>query len=288
MVLYADAAEVGRAVARLNPAWLPVILGLPLLNYFLRFLKWQYFLQRVEVFVPWRRSLSVFVAGFSMTVSPGKFGELLKCYLLRRGEGIEVSRTSPVVVAERITDLISMIVIALIGAAFLGGRAGLLAAGAGAAFVGLVMVVLLSQRAFGCVTNILCRFSFFASRREGICDFQDHCTNLLDGRSLLVTVPLGILSWGAEALVLCAVAASLGYGMGAGLALLAHAAGTIAGAVSMIPGGLGLTEITIDGLLTDALPVHTATAVTLLMRFATLWFAVLLGLAALGLQRRKG
>lgn len=288
MVLYADAAEVGRAVARLNPAWLPVILGLPLLNYFLRFLKWQYFLQRVEVFVPWRRSLSVFVAGFSMTVSPGKFGELLKCYLLRREDGIEVSRTSPVVVAERITDLISMIVIALIGAAFLGGRTGLLAAGAGAAFVGLVMVVLLSQRAFGCVTNILCRFSFFASRRESICDFQDHCTNLLDGRSLLVTVPLGILSWGAEALVLCAVARSLGYTVGAGLALLAHAAGTIAGAVSMIPGGLGLTEITIDGLLTDTLPVHTATAVTLLMRFATLWFAVLLGLAALGLQRRKG
>lgn len=287
MVLYADASEVGRAVTRLDPAWLPVILGLPLLNYFLRFLKWQYFLRRVEVTVPWRRSLSVFVAGFSMTVSPGKFGELLKCYLLRREDGIDVARTSPVVVAERITDLISMIVIALIGAAFLGGRAGLLAAGAGAAFVGMVMVVLLSQRAFGCATRLLCRFRFFESRREGICRFQDHCNDLLNLRSLVVTVPLGILSWGAEALVLCAVAASLGYSVGPGLALLAHAAGTIAGAVSMIPGGLGLTEITIDGLLTDTLPVHTATAVTLLMRFATLWFAVLLGLAALGLQKRK-
>jgi uncharacterized protein (TIRG00374 family) len=287
MVLYSDASAVGEAVTRLDPAWLPVILGLPLLNYLLRFLKWQYFLGRVDVSVPWRRSLEVFISGFSMTVSPGKFGELLKCYLLRSGEGIEVSRTSPVVVAERITDLISMVVIALIGAAFLGGRAGLLAAAAGTAFVGIVMVVLLSQRAFGCTTDLLCRFRFFRSRREAICRFQDHCSDLLDARSLAVTVPLGILSWGAEALVLCAVARSLGYTVGAGLALLAHAAGTIAGAVSMIPGGLGLTEITIDGLLTDTLPVSTATAVTLLMRFATLWFAVILGVAALGLQRRK-
>ena len=286
MVLYSDASAVGRAVSTIDPAWIPLILGLPLINYFLRFLKWQYFLGRVNVAVPWKRSLEVFVAGFSMTVSPGKFGELVKCYLLRREEGIEVSRTSPVVVAERITDLISMVIIALAGAALIGGKVGLIAAGAGAAFVGAAMVVLLSQRAFGCVTGLLCRFSFFSRRRQAICRFQEHCTNLLDAGSLAVAVPLGIASWGAEALVLCAVAGALGYRIEAPLALLAHATGTIAGAVSMVPGGLGLTEITIDGMLTDALSVSTATAVTLLMRFATLWFAVVLGVVALGLQRR--
>ncbi len=50
--------------------------------------------------------------------------------------------------------------------------------------------------------------------------------------------------------------------------------------------GLGLTEITIDGILAGSMSVSDATAVTLIMRFATLWFAVLLGWIILGLSRR--
>ncbi|MBD3370132.1 flippase-like domain-containing protein [Candidatus Fermentibacteria bacterium] len=287
MVLYSDASNVAKSVSGIDLAWIPAILALPLFNYFLRFLKWQYFLSRMGVSIPVRTSLWAFLAGFSMTVSPGKFGELLKCYLLKERRSIPVSVTSPVVVAERITDLLSMIVIAVVAALVLGGTTGLLAALAGALFAGLVMSAVLCTGFFEWLTGLLCRLSFFGKRKDGICAFRENCARLLDLRSLAVSVPLGILSWGVEAMVLCAVAAALGYSLSAWLALLAHSAGTIVGAVSMIPGGLGLTEITIDGIISEALPVSAATATTLLMRFATLWFAVLLGLAALGLRRRK-
>jgi hypothetical protein len=53
----------------------------------------------------------------------------------------------------------------------------------------------------------------------------------------------------------------------------------------MIPGGLGLTEATIDGLLAGSLGFAPATAVTLVMRFSTLWFAVAIGAATLALGR---
>jgi uncharacterized protein (TIRG00374 family) len=287
MVLYSDAGNVAKSVSGMNPGWIPAILALPLFNYFLRFLKWQYFLRRVGVSIPLRTSMWAFLAGFSMTVSPGKFGELLKSYLLREHSGVPVTVTSPVVVAERITDLLSMIVIAVVASLVLGGTTGLLAAVAGALFAGLVMLAILRTCFFEWLTRLLCRLSFFGKRKESICAFRENCARLLDLRSLSVAVPLGILSWGVEALVLCAVAASLGHTLSLWLALLAHSAGTIAGAVSMIPGGLGLTEITIDGIVSETLPVSAATATTLLMRFATLWFAVVLGLAALGLRRRK-
>lgn len=54
----------------------------------------------------------------------------------------------------------------------------------------------------------------------------------------------------------------------------------------MIPGGLGLTELTVDGLLTPRLGLACATAATLVMRFATLWFAVVIGVAVLAFERR--
>ncbi len=286
-VLLSDAREFAGAMAAFDARWLPALLGLPLVNYFLRFLKWQYLLGRTGVGLSRGRSLQVFLAGFSMTVSPGKFGEVLKSCLLRDREGIPVSLTSPVVVAERITDLMGMIVLALCGAAAAGGSGVLPVVASGAAFCILGVIVLSSRRAFSVISGALCRLRFFSTRRDAMCTFRETSARLLDARSLLVCVPLSIVSWGAEAMVLAAAAASIGYRLPAGLSLLAHSAGTIAGAVSMIPGGLGLTELTIGGLLSPSMGRSGAAAATILMRFATLWFAVVIGLVALSSQRRR-
>ena len=289
IVFLSDAKEAVNALSNLSFYWIPVFLCFSLVNYFLRFLKWNYFLVRVNVRIPWKESLSVFIAGFSMTVSPGKLGELLKCYLLKDHRNIPVSVTSPVVVAERITDLISMIFIAIIGLVLVRQRGAIIAVAAGIVFVLGVMIFLLWERGFGFLTNLLCRIKPVEKHRGSFEKFHSNVSSLLDTRSLLISVPLGILSWGSEALVLCLVAISLGIepGLPVGLALLAHSAGTIAGAVSMIPGGLGLTEITIGAILTGAMSEFNAAVTTLIMRFATLWFAVLLGIIVLGIIRKK-
>jgi len=289
IIFLSDAKEVGNALSGISLYWIPVFLSLSLLNYLLRFLKWQYFLGKIGVHIPPKESLAVFIAGFSMTVTPGKLGELLKCYLLKESRNIPVSKTSPVVVAERITDLISMIFIAVVGLVLTEHRGAMIAIGAGIVFVLAIMIFLLWEKAFGFLTNLLCRFKVIGKHRENFEKFHRNCSSLLDLKSLLISVPLGILSWGAEALVLCLVSLSLGIepGLSVGLALLAHSAGTIAGAVSMIPGGLGLTEITIGAILLTAMPESDAAVTTLIMRFATLWFAVLLGVIVLGIIKKK-
>jgi glycosyltransferase 2 family protein len=289
IVFLSDARQVGDAIASIRLYWVPLFLSLSLVNYFLRFLKWQYFLGKVSVKIPWKESLSIFVAGFSMTVSPGKLGELLKCYILKDRRNIPVSVTSPVVVAERITDLISMIIIAVLGLLLIRHRGAMIAVGAGILFVVAIMIFLLWEKAFGFLTDLLCRIRPVEKHRASFVNFRRNCSSLLDAKSLLISVPIGVLSWGAEAFVLCLVAISLGIepGLSAGLALLAHSAGTIAGAVSMIPGGLGLTEITIGAILTGVMSEPDAAVVTLIMRFATLWFAVLLGVIVLAAMKKN-
>jgi len=289
IILLSDIGSVGTALSSISLLWIPAFLSLSLINYFLRFLKWQYFLRRIGLTIPWRESLGVFLAGFSMTVSPGKLGELLKCYLLRDSRGIPVSRTSTVVVAERVTDLISMLFIALAGLLLVRDSGAGAAVAAGLVFTALVMILLVWRRAFDLVTGIVCRIGPLARFRSRLNEFHCTASKLLSVDSLAVSVPLGILSWGAEALVLCLVGLSLGLEppVTVGLALLAHAAGTVAGAVSMIPGGLGLTEITIGAVLLTTMSETDAAVVTLVMRFATLWFAVLIGVLVLWRIRRS-
>jgi uncharacterized protein (TIRG00374 family) len=63
---------------------------------------------------------------------------------------------------------------------------------------------------------------------------------------------------------------------------------TVVGAVSTLPGGLGAAEASIAGMLSLllSLSASTAAAATLLIRFATLWFGVTLGLIVWAFSKR--
>src|SRR3989441_12278069 len=105
------------AIVHFRWEYLPLILGLTLFNYFWRFIKWQYYLKRLEVKISWIKSLLIFLSGLSMAITPGKVGELLKSYFLKRITGEPISRTSPVIVAERLTDGLAMLLLASTGLA---------------------------------------------------------------------------------------------------------------------------------------------------------------------------
>src|ERR1700737_42112 len=118
IALYGDLPHLITAIARFRWAFLPIILGLTLFNYFGRFLKWQYYLKRLKITIHWRKSLLIFVSGLSMAITPGKVGELLKSYLLKRTTGAPISHTSPIIVAERLSDGLAMLMLATTGLVF--------------------------------------------------------------------------------------------------------------------------------------------------------------------------
>jgi len=112
-------------------------IALALANYVLRFLRWQLYLARRDVHVPVTSSALVFGAGLSLSITPGKLGELVKAYLLREMHDVPATATAPIVVAERVTDLIALVVVGLVGVAryglaptFVGIAAALVAIGA--------------------------------------------------------------------------------------------------------------------------------------------------------------
>jgi uncharacterized protein (TIRG00374 family) len=90
------------------------------------------------------------------------------------------------------------------------------------------------------------------------------------------------LSWSFECLGFYIVLKSYSTNLSFSLATFIYSFSTIAGAISMLPGGLGLTEGSMTGLLVlNKVQKDVAVAVTIIIRFATLWFAVVLGLISL-------
>src|SRR6185369_10785620 len=105
--------------------------------------------------------------------------------------------------------------------------------------------------------------------------------------SLVVPTVLSVLAWGAEGTALYVLLGGFGQVVSLSLSVVVYASATLAGALIPVPGGLGVVE----GLLRQGLlgfghvTLGAATAAMILVRLATLWWAVLVGFLALLILR---
>ncbi len=120
LLFFFNFGDVSRALAGFNLFLIPAVLGLVSLSYVGRFFRWLYYLKILKVSVPLGQNAAIFAAGLSMTISPGKLGEVLKSVFVRQASGAPIARTAPAVVAERATDGTGMVLWGFIGALALG------------------------------------------------------------------------------------------------------------------------------------------------------------------------
>lgn len=286
LLLLGDLRQVGKALQTFHWAYFPAALLLTLFNYTLRFFKFHYYLGQVGVRLggrgfPLRQSARLFVAGFPLAVTPAKAGEALKAVWLQRAAGLPVARGVAVVLAERLSDGLAVLVLASVGViayprywpAFL-----LLLALLG----GTVLVLQVRPLAYW-VLDIGERLPVIKKIVPALHQFYDGSYRLFRPGPALLAVGLGTLSWLGEGIGFYLILLGLGLAPGwelVSLAVFILAFSTLVGAVSSLPGGLGAAEASIAGMLVllGNVSAETAAAATLLIRFATLWLGVSLGL----------
>jgi uncharacterized membrane protein YbhN (UPF0104 family) len=283
--IWADVGRVGEALRAFRWRYMLYACLLAAANYGVRFLRWQYYLRRVGVTsVRTGDSLQVFLAGFALTITPGKLGEAVKAVLLRASHAIPMSKTAPIVIAERVTDLVALLLLALVGVFHYDVDRRFLVAGAALVVAGLVVVSVdpVAKAALAIAGKLP-----VAHRLD---DAHAHTAILLAPLSLIVTTLLATVSWFFECLAFWVVVQGFpGAHISIQGATFVYAAMTVAGALSFLPGGLGVTEAGMLALLVGKFSIAkgTAAAATFVTRAATLWFAVALGLPALLLYARR-
>jgi uncharacterized protein (TIRG00374 family) len=290
--LFADVRTLPEVLAGFRWEWLPLILGLTLLNYGLRFVKWQYYLHLLSIRgVSTGDSLGIFLSGMTMAMTPGKVGELLKSYMLRQVTGTPIAASAPMVMAERLTDGLAVLGLAALGLiVYPYGWQVLLG------FLAITVAILLVAQSRSLVHRLLA----WAERLPLVTKVAHHLSMLYESihlllrwRPVLIAVGLGMISWAGECLAFYFVLIGLGFQPDLTLLLQATfilAMATLVGSVSMLPGGLGAAEASVTGLLlllVQGMTQPLAVAATLLIRFCTLWFGVLLGMITLVLAGRR-
>jgi uncharacterized protein (TIRG00374 family) len=229
---------------------------------------------------------AIFTSGLSMTISPGKLGEVLKSVFVRRVSGAPIARTAPAVIAERATDGTGMVMWGFLGAFALNLPPWTMLMFLAVAIFGIA--VLRSKRLSLAAERILAKLPLVNRFAPHLRDFNGASNELLGTAPLLVGTAISFVSWGLECtgVYLCAV--GLGVDKPFLLIVFVFAVSSLLGVLSMLPGGIGAVEASLYGQFVTVANLSTgvAGALTLIIRLATLWFATLLGICGLLLVQR--
>jgi uncharacterized protein (TIRG00374 family) len=286
LTIYADYDQVIKTFITFNWVLLPVLLILSMSNYFLRFYKWDFYLKVINVHINKVDSILVFMSGLVMSVTPGKLGELLKAVLVKEIYQVPISKTAPVILAERITDFLSLLILSSIGAFIydFGTEITL-----GIALILFLIIALISNKSLSI---------YLLTKLEKIVFLRKYLANIhsayLSSYLLFKPIPLilmtllSLCAWGFECLGYFLILLNFNFDSGLLWASFSYSFSTIVGAISMLPGGLGLTEGSLTFLLMqNNVSKDYAVATTFIVRAVTLWFAVFVGIISIIFYQKK-
>lgn len=309
--LYANLSDLLSAFKKISPFYFPLLLCFASYNYIFRFIKWDFYVRCLEISITRKQSFTIFMAGLIMSISPGKFGEVLKAFLIKSINETPISRSAPIVVAERLTDFIGLIILVMIG--FSTSQSSLHIIVFSILIIISFLLVLSSPRLIYKIIDLFQRFlnHFFPQPTESITNSEDSnrwqslktamhslptklhiayesISLLVKPKRLLWTTILSVISWSFEGIAFVILLHAFKFYIPLTKGMFIYFFSIIIGALTMLPGGVGLTETSLSGLLIiNGLSKPIAIAATLIIRVATLWFAVAIGVFVLSLFMKK-
>ncbi|MGD8911946.1 MAG: lysylphosphatidylglycerol synthase transmembrane domain-containing protein [Candidatus Thiodiazotropha sp.] len=288
-VIVSNLNDVGESIAKLGLVGWLIVLGLSLVNYGLRFVRWEIYLRRLHSRIPILQSLAYYLGGFAFTTTPGKAGEAVRSLYLKR-HGVSYVQSLAAFFTERFVDLVAMVLLTLVAAlTFPDYRWPILVI---TALVFAFLPVIHAKPLHAFFEWKLQRLSSEKLRTvgSGLLELLRLSSTLLCSGQLYAGVVLALIAWGAEGVAFHVILQMLSVDTSLGLAVGIYSISVLAGALSFIPGGLGSTEaVMVMLLILVGADTPTAVAATLICRLATLWFAVIIGgtvLAALEINTR--
>lgn len=251
--------------------------ALCLASYGLRGWRWRLWMAHAGRPLGAAEGLRLYVAGYALTPTPGNVGEATRGLWLAH-QPLGTAASLAIFAAERLADLLGLVLIALPAALWLGAKW----------LTPTVMASLALLAVLGALLVWLFLGTGLARRLQGLQPWRHLQAKLLKpawqslSHQPATWLALTLLAWLAQGLAVALLCAQAGLDLAGWLAAGSYAMAMVGGALSALPAGLGGTEVLLAALLGgQGASASVAVAVTVLTRLLTLWLAVGLGLAAL-------
>ena len=272
--------EISRQLSRIGLVEILILLGLSLGNYVLRGLRWHVFARRLSLPISLADNLLHFAGGFAMSVTPGRLGELVRTRWIHRQTGQSFDKTAPLILVDRASDLAAMAVLMAVALFF--SASGI----SGAIPVALACIITAALLTRPALLRESANIAYRTTRRwprvfARVRRSSRTLSRFTDGWTMLISGFLGLAGWFAEGCAFFLLLHWLGADVSLALAIAIFTFSTLAGGLTGAPGGLGGAEAAMVALLSvQHVPLEISVPATAIIRVTTLWFAILIGVAA--------
>ena len=287
LALIGDVRDAGALLRGLSWGPVTLLVALGVLDHAIRYARWELLLRRVSGRELKRSAnILIYLLGSLLIFTPARAGEMSKGVYAREVLGVPLEKSLSVLVAERVTDVAIMAALALTGLVLLGRSAGFwqatLIAPALLAAAAIALFALNRAARRRGVSGIAARVARLAAPAD------ESRRILLSPGAVAVNAGLGVAAWLIEVTMYFVALSTLGRpadGHHFAIALAVFPLASLAGAVSLMPGGLGATEGSLAalGVALGALGAQVSAIAGLMARAAILGVVVVSGLAAMAL-----
>lgn len=273
-----DIQKFSASILEFNYLTIPVILLPMTVHIFLLGFRFHRLILQLNVNSSIKESLLIYLAGLSFGITPGGVGQMIKSHYIKKKFGTPISKTAPVVLIEKWTELNSVILILLIFSLFV-----FIPEAEIIAIIGIIISLLF----LGIMKNSLI-FEFFKKAFRRIKPLQKYYEIIENSQNtfkilmkpkiivegLILTIPAKML----EAIAVYWAFQELGLTLDFITSTQIFFSSLVSGIISFIPGGFIVTEGTMIALLTKYVGNLTvAAAAVIFVRLITIWYATFLG-----------
>jgi uncharacterized protein (TIRG00374 family) len=288
---YLDIGKFSRVALNIRYWNVPLILVPETLQLLLLGLRFHRLLRALEINISIKQSILIYFTGLSLTVTPANTGQVLKSQIIKRQLGHAISKTSPIILVEKWSELTAVLIILVVFAFVNAMVESTVVIIIGSIITLSLFAIMINPAFFKLFKTILLRFSRLRKFEESIENSRGTLKILFSRRVILegfiLTTPAKILEATSVYLAFHVLGVNIGFIASTQVFFTA----LLYGIFSFVPGGLGVTEGSMLGLLIkysgDNL-VLLGSAV-IFSRMMTIWYSTLLGMIAsqFVLKKRK-
>jgi len=276
-----DYNVISEKISNFKINYLPLILLLVSVSWIPLIIKWHFLLKNSRINVPLTKSIAIFFSGSAFEITPGQIGILIKSQLLKTSSNISRTKTVPIVIVEKIYDLIGAILASVIGIIILGMEFYLIIIAI--SVLATIFFFMYHRRSSELVFNRITKLKFFSKYIDNMSEFYEVVKKSTNVKAATICILLALTYWFIISAAAYYTLIAFDVNLLDYLKVLAiYTTSTLLGAISFIPGGIGITEGSIAGLFTlNGVDISTALILGVMIRVLTLWYSVGVGFISL-------
>ena len=258
--------------------YLPIILLLAPLSWIIVFFRWHLLLKNSNIIIPKKENFKIYMAGFAMSVTPGKVGELIKSQFLKSKYGVSRKNTLPIIISEYFYHMVGVLAVSILGVYYF--EFSLYVIILTSALIITTLTIISSETVFKKFVNLISKRNFLKKYVSPISDSHIILKKSTRGKIFIISSGLSIAFWLTEVLIVYFVFLSFNILNFEFFKIAAiYTTSLILGMLSFLPMGVGVVEGSLAGFLNyEGIDISIALTLVILIRIFTRWYGVIVGL----------